>query len=404
VPQLGSRIAILLLVAQVSFGQAPSYRFLSDGAALNIPVKVIANGLVFVRAGVNDNPAWFILDNATEGLVVDRNYAHKISLPTSAGMAVRGGGSDSIDAGVVPDVRVTLPGLELTHRNLVAIELKQLEPIVGHTVDGIIGSRLFEEFVVAIDYERCLVSIYSPQLYRASGREQAFSVLIDQHGFPFIQADLALPGVEPINGSFLIDGGANTFADIYKPFSDAHHIPPSAMKLLDEPGTSSGGTTESRDGRALSISVGPYSVKNPPITFAQDVEGLMAAKDYAGLIGTEFLERFTVVFDNPGKRILLTPNGSFGKPAEYDESGLRIRAADAGFHKFVVTRIVPGSPATEVGIEPGDVLDSIDNRAAEAMTLTEIRSMLRRSSARYSIGILRGSRHIRVALQLRPLL
>jgi C-terminal processing protease CtpA/Prc len=53
---------------------------------------------------------------------------------------------------------------------------------------------------------------------------------------------------------------------------------------------------------------------------------------------------------------------------------------------------VPQSPATEAGIEAGDILDFIDNRPAEDLTLTEIRSMLRRASARYSIGILRGIR------------
>jgi membrane-associated protease RseP (regulator of RpoE activity) len=176
------------------------------------------------------------------------------------------------------------------------------------------------------------------------------------------------------------------------------------MKLLDEPGTSTGGTTQSRDGRADRIDLGPYSIKNPPITFAQDTEGLMAAKDYAGLIDAEFLQRFTVAFDNPGKRIWLTPNHSYDESAEYDASGLRIRAEGPDLHKFVIGRIVPRSPAAEAGIEPGDVIESIDNTSAEAMTLTEIRSMLCRPKAHYSIGVVRGNRHLRVTLQLRPLL
>jgi hypothetical protein len=104
-------------------------------------------------------------------------------------------------------------------------------------------------------------------------------VRVDEHGFPFLDATIKLPGVEPVSGSFLIDGGAITFADLYKPFCEAHQIPPASMKLLDAPGTSTGGKTASRDGRADRVDVGPFSVANAPITFADDVEGLMAAKD-----------------------------------------------------------------------------------------------------------------------------
>jgi S1-C subfamily serine protease len=110
------------------------------------------------------------------------------------------------------------------------------------------------------------------------------------------------------------------------------------------------------------------------------------------------------VFDSPGKRIWLTPNRNYGGRAQYDESGLRIRAEGPGFHKFVVGRVLPQSPAVDAGIEPGDVIESIDGSSAEEITLTEIRSMLCQPEARYSIGILRGNRHLRVALRLRPLL
>jgi len=400
---------ILFLLVASTFGETPSsplpsYRFSSGGTALHIPVEVIADGLVFVRARVNDHPGWFILDNASQGFTVDREYARKIALQSSGSAAARGGGSNVIQAEIVRDVQISLPGLDLTHRNLIAIALKPLEPSIGHEVDGIIGSRLFDDFVVVVDYEHRWVSIYSPKEDKPSEKGTVLTVRVDEHGFQFIDATIALPGVEPIAGSFLIDGGANTYADIYKAFSDAHHIPPPTMKLLDEPGTSTAGTTLSRDGRANLIGVGPYSIKNPPITFSQDTEGLMASTDYAGLIGSEFLEHFTVAFDSPGKRLSLTPNRNYAEPAKYDESGLRIRAEGPGFRKFVIGRVLPQSPAADAGFERGDVIESIDHSSAEEMTLTKIRSMFCRSEVRYSIGIMRGNHRLRVALRLRPLL
>jgi|SRR5271156_1898087 len=382
----------------------PSYQFSSDGSSVCIPVEVVADGLVFVQAKINGHLAWFILDNATQGFTVDRDYAQQIFLQSSSKASARGGGSNAIEAGIVRNVQIGLPGLMLTNRNLIAIALKPLESAVGHTVDGIIGSRLFDDFVVVVDYEHRCLSIYRADEYKPSGKERILPVVVDQHGFQFMNATIGLPGIRPISGRFLIDGGANTYADIYKPFSEAHQIPPPTMKLLDEPGTSTGGKTQSSEGRADWIEIGSYSIKSPPITFGQDVEGLMASSDYAGLIGAQFLERFTVVFDNPGKRILLTPNRKYEDRAEYDESGLRIRADGPGFHRFVVTRIVPDSPANNAGIESDDIIVSIDNHPTQELSLTEIRSMFRRPNAHYTIGIIRGNSQLQIPIQLRPLL
>jgi len=404
-----NRAVLVFSFALPAFAQAPSsappsHRFSSGNAAWNIPIEIVANGLIFVRAKVNGHPGWFILDNATQGFVVDRDFARQISLESAGTAVARGGGSDAIQARIAVDVLIALPGLDLTHRRLVVMELKPIEPAVGHEIDGIIGSRLFDDFVVEVDYQRRSVSIRLPAEYRPAAKATEFAVRIDPHGFPFIDATIALPGIDPMSSSFLIDGGANTYADIYKPFADAHRLPPRSMKLLEAPGTSSGGTTQSRDGRADRISVGPYSVQNPPITFAQDTEGLMAVKDQAGLIGAEFLERFTVVFDNPAKRIWLTPNATYAALPDYDQSGLRVHAEGPGFHRFVVGRIVPNSPAAEAGIEPGDVIESLDNASLQGLTLSQLRTMLCRPAARYSLGILRGQRHLPMTLRLRPLL
>jgi hypothetical protein len=197
------RAAVTVLFVTSASAQAPpspppSYQFSSDGSSVCIPVEVVADGLVFVQTKVNDHPGWFILDNATQGFSVDRDYARQISLQSSGKALARGGGSNAIEAGIVRDVQISLKGLELTHRNLVAIALKPLESAVGHTVDGIIGSRLFDDFVVVVDYEHRCVSIYRPDEYRPSGEERIFPVRIDQHGFQFLDATIGLPGVQPI--------------------------------------------------------------------------------------------------------------------------------------------------------------------------------------------------------------
>jgi Aspartyl protease len=390
-----------------AFGQAsptPSFHFASASASENIPFESVANGLVLVSARVNHHAGWFILDNATEGWLADTDFAERSHLVGNERANTSGGGKNPIQGGIVRDVQINLPGLELTHRNLLVIPLKGIEPSVGHQVDGIIGSGLFNDFDVTIDYERRRVSISKLGRAQRSEGETAIPTTIDEHGFPYVDASIVFPGAASIHGRFLIDGGANTYADVYKPFADVHRIPTPAMKLLDEPGTGTGGVTQSRRGRASRISIGPFSVDDPTVTFAQDTEGLLAASNYAGLIGTEFLERFTVVFDNPGKRVLLSPNRHYGDAVEADASGLRLQAEGPGFHRFVVARVLTPSPAADAGIASGDVLESIDGRAAGTLMLTEVRSMLCRPNAHYALAIVRQDRHLQLLLTLHPLM
>jgi len=400
----GFGVLAAVAMAQTPRQQPPSFEFSSRESSLCIPAEIVAGGLVLMQAEVNGHAGWFILDNASQGFTIDTEYARRNSLEFTDRARASGGGAGPIDAGIVHDVRISLKGLGLTHRNLIVIALKAIEPAVGHTVDGILGSRLFDDFVVRVDYDRPCVSIYPPDRYHPNGNETAFPVRIDQHGFPFLDASITLPGMAPVRGNFLIDGGANSFADIYKPFAAAHGIPPPGMRLLYMPGTSTGGRTESRDGRADRIALGPYSIKNPPITFAEDTEGLMAAADYSGLIGAEFLKRFTVTFDHPNKRVWLTPNRHYAEVAAYDQSGLRLRADPPDFHRFIVTRILPNSAAAQAGILPDDVITSIADRPAQDLTLTELRKLLCRPDGQYPLGIRRGNREIQVKIRLRQLL
>jgi len=398
-----SRAILATLLTATAFAQTPSpqpgFQFANGSSSLNIPVEVIANGLVLVQAKVNGNSGWFILDNGTQGFLVDRDFAAQNSLHAAEPAVTQEVGVQAAHAALVRDVTIALPGFTLTHRVLLVTPLKSLEPALGHTIDGIIGTRLFDGFVVAIDYQRQAVSIYAPDAFRPTGKETILPVRIDAHGFQYIDATITLPGAQPVSGSFLVDGGANYYANLYKPFSDAHHLPPPTLKLLANPGDHA-----PKDGRAASIQVGSFSLQSPPITFAQDTEGLMASADYAGLIGAQFWQRFTIVFDNRNKRILLTPNSTYADPAAYDQSGLKLHADPPGFHNFVVGRVLAHSAAADAGIQPGDIIVSINQQPASSLTLSQLRNLLCHPNAHYTLSITRSGKHLTISIRLRPLL
>jgi hypothetical protein len=396
-----SRVVLPALLATTALAQtsSPGFQFASDNSSLGIPVEIVANGLVLLQAQVNGHTGCFILDNGTQGFLVDPGFAAQNSLHAAEPAVTQQVGVKAAQAALVRDVTIALHGFTLTHRVLLVTPLKSLEPALGHTVDGIIGTRLFDDFVVAIDYQRHAVSIYAPDAFHPTGKETVLPVRIDAHGFQYVDATITLPGAAPASGSFLVDGGANYYANLYKPFADAHHLPPPKMNLLTDPGDQA-----PKDGRAATITVGPFSLKDPPITFAQDTEGLMASADYAGLIGAQFWQRFTVVFDNRNKRILLTPNSTYTNPAAYDQSGLKIHAGPPDFHRFVVTRVLAHSAASDAGIQPGDIINSIDRMPASSLTLSRLRNLLCMPNAHVTLGITRSDKHLSIAIQFHPLL
>jgi hypothetical protein len=50
------------------------------------------------------------------------------------------------------------------------------------------------------------------------------------------------------------------------------------------------------------------------------------------------------------------------------------------------------SPAVEAGIEPDDIIESLDRNSANETTLTQLRSMLTQPNARYFVGISSGEK------------
>jgi hypothetical protein len=146
-------------LSQAPASPPPSYRFASGAAAKNIPIDIVANGLVFVEARVNGHPGWFFVDNGSQGFTVDREFARRNSLTSSGSGLARGGGAATIDVDIIRDVEISLPGLDLTHRVLAAIDLKPIESSVGHKIDGIVGSRLFDDFIVELDFENYALAV-----------------------------------------------------------------------------------------------------------------------------------------------------------------------------------------------------------------------------------------------------
>jgi predicted metalloprotease with PDZ domain len=156
--------------------------------------------------------------------------------------------------------------------------------------------------------------------------------------------------------------------------------------------------------RATSFSLGNLVIRKPVIYVSQNKGGALASSQFDGVIGSEILRRFKVVFDHARGRLILEPSAHYAEPVDYDMSGMRLRADGNNFRIFRVYQVLEGSPAADAGLRAGDVLVISDGVAASRFSLDEIYQMLKQHGREYQLSFRRGERLLSVKIKMRRLI
>jgi hypothetical protein len=382
---------------------AKDYRFMSGQAALDIPIELNSNH-IFVQAQVNgQGPLWFILDTGAGVTVLNADKAAALGLSMEGKFEGRGAGEGSTEVSVVKDASFTLQGVELIGQTIMAIPLTKLEPYEGRHIDGILGYDLISRFVMKVDYENKLLSLYEPGAYGCQGDGARIPIVLEDSQ-PQIDAELTMPGKPPVKGHFTIDTGSRTALHLSKPFCEEHKLADATRTIDGGYGAGVGGETKQAMGRVASIKLGKHELKQIVAGFSQDEKGAMASKDNDGLIGGDILRRFTVIFDYSRLEMILESNASLAEPFEYDMCGMFLTAVAPDFNTFRVQRVVPNSPASEAGLQEGDVITAIDGRSSAEFSLEDVRKLFRLDGESHVANIKRGSESLSVNLKLRRLI
>lgn len=404
--RLGLRSVVVVLALAACVPTLPQVSVAAK-APIIIPVDVTRYGLIFLRARVNDaQPLWFALDSgASFPFVIDPRQTKALGLEVRDVVTAGGGaGPGGYEVGKTNVLSLKLGSLDLANQTVAVIALDSLESLAGRTLDGLVGSDLFNHYVVELDYLAGRIVLHNPQTYRYSGAGESVPLTKQDNHF-FVAATIRMPGCAQVDGRLLVDtGGAFVSVVLNAPFARANDLPASNQRTIaDRSLFGLGGETRVLVSRGTSLTLGKLVIAEPLVYLSQDTGGALASSDFDGIIGADLLRKFKVIFDYPRHRLIFEKTPNSLQRIEYDMSGIRLRAGGTDLRTFTVSQVLEDSPAAEAGLREGDVFTHINGTAASKFTLDEIYEMLKQPGRQFKLKFRRNGEPFFVKITTRRL-
>ena len=393
----------VLLLAQGAFCQTSEPQ--SDGR-IEIPFRMV-EGVVWLDVSVNGSqPLNFVLDTASGDDVIDRDRAEKLKLPLiELGERANAGTGDGTTLVAFTDnVEFAVSSLQYKRMRVSVVPFESINRSYGERFDGVLGFGFLSQRVIIIDYFHQKLVLHPNNTFTYAGSGQSIPLKVVS-GTPMVTAKI-LFGEKEVNGEFLIDAPFRRSVAFTTPFSQRNGLLADARKngrrVLPGELVGVAGKSKNWTGRITALQLGDFTIPQPIADFSETNAGSMGRPDVAGIIGAEVLKHFIVTLDYPGKRLILEP-GDEPKPSETDMAGIAWDAEPPDYQTFRVMHVQDDSPASEAGVQVGDVLVSLDGRPAGELRKWKVTEALKRPGAQVEMVLKRNGNDMRVKMTLRRL-
>lgn len=360
-----------------SLSNGKSYVELSFREESNlIVVPIILNG---------KGPFNFILDTGSEsGLIFDRWVIAENNLVNARQIPVYASNGNKVtDLLVASDLNIKMTGVEASQQTMLVLSENNLDikGMLGINAHGILGSELFNRFVVEIDYEEEKIRLYDHAKFKAPRGYK--KVKIDVKDFrPYITTQVKQRGHKKVKVDLLIDTGASSaiFLD-----AERHEEIVLPKKTLDHTlGSGITGTLDGKIGRVQKINIGgKFKFRKVLTSFPQDwrIRKELTDKDGVlvrhGTIGSDVLSKFNIIYDYMNEVAYFKKEKNYREEFKFNRAGFTFVAEGKDLNEYVVTSIIPGSPAEAIGLEPNDEIIAISGKPVFFYSMSELNGFLR---------------------------
>ncbi|MEJ8802385.1 aspartyl protease family protein [Pontibacter sp. H249] len=350
--------------------------FTSGKKKVNIPFNLVHN-LIIIPVQINDSqPLNFILDSGVRNTLITRlYYSDAFSLNAADKITLQGLGSGhKVEALFSSGNVMSMPGIQGDNHQVYVLmeDVFNLSHRMGMPVHGIIGYDIFKNFIVKINYATKILTLYSPDTKLKKKRKAEEFPLMIEGNKAYVQGKVRQQNGDTLNVKLVLDTGASNTLSLYLPTNSKLTLPP---KVLDTYiGRGLGGDIHGKIGRLDAFVLGKYELFDLPAAYP-DEEAIKLALNIAnrnGNLGSDILNRFTVILDYPHNKLTLIPNSKYKKPFNYNLAGFEIATPLPGTKLYIVSNVTDNTPAKHVGIQPGDQIININGQDCNELQLPEV--------------------------------
>ncbi len=266
--------------------------------------------MFFARATINGaGPFWFTVDTGATLTVIDPAIAKRANLVVrSAGR--RGGvgiGAGDTTMATTTGATIEVNGLPaFAPPVLYVVPVQANAPLLGHAIDGVLGTDILSRTVVEFDYAQGRLSVAPAGGPVSSNRANTVSFTIDGNVL-LAPATITLPDQTRTNARLLIDTGSNGSLTLTSPFVRRLQLAPGAHGHDLNLAVGVNGTVISPVVVLPSVAFGAASIASPKAALSQATVGLDASTDFDGIIGADLLRQFHLTIDYPRRLLTLSP-------------------------------------------------------------------------------------------------
>jgi PDZ domain/Aspartyl protease len=382
---------------------------LASQTAENVPVASLPfeyfRKHIFVTVQINDSgPHACMVDNGSNAVVIADRVARDMGIKTYPNGGKRPN-MKGLGEGSGPKIFIAengivfrVQGAPILTGTVLVLDMSALEKELGRSLDCIIGSRLFLNFVVEVDFAKRQLMLYDPGSFVYSGQGRTVPLKI---GAPAtVQAEVLTPDGRTVKATVGLDLGSGSIIDFQPSFQLKHHVLQAQQPEVLDGAIGLAGEYHERTVRLPSVGFAGFKIEKPLAEFVDTPSdpGLASKKD-DGFVGNALMERFTVIFDYSHHRLILEPNDSFGNPFTANMTGIGVDAASDPAHGFDVMHVSDGSVAATAGVRPGDRIVGINGVLCSTLTFESFHQMLTAEGTAFTLKVERGEQKIDISFQ-----
>jgi hypothetical protein len=342
-------------------------------------------GVIIIKAAIDNIPDSlnFILDTGSGGISLDSTSAESIGIKTMASNRTIRGIAGIRTVRFAYNHQLKLPGLTVDSLDFHINDYEMLSGVYGVQIDGIIGYSFFRQYIVGIDFDQQLISVFPMGTFT-----------YPKTGFTLRPAIAALPmqyaevtDNTSLASRYYIDTGAGLCLLVSTRFAGDSSLFKPGKKMYTSVAEGIGGKKDMNLTVVKKFKLGKYKFKKMPVYVFEDEFNVTNYPFLSGLIGNDLLRRFNLTINYSRSEFHLIPNKSYKEPFDYAYTGFNM-FQDGG--DVIIIDVMPDSPAEKAGLKDTDIILSIGNKFGG--NLQDYKNILQQPGNRINMVISRGGK------------